>query len=236
MWQRSPGAPHRLTPAPLPVTQAHILLSSACPTVIHLPHARLVRSGPTASLAPWPARSSPPSALLPLQHRRSCTSALTLRRQRLTPLPPLRGREGLAYPVRVFFNTTPGCRDRHPDERCRPVWTNRPPPSGEDRCVYPAGRYYDGPQTHLRIPPEGGHNSSRFRAHLKIPATSPEGGRPIRRRGDANQSLTRGGRPIRRRGIPINPSPEGGVQFVGRMESFGIGRGSRWDMCTDDQT
>ena len=139
MWQRSPGAPHRLTPAPLPVTQAHILLSSACPTVIHLPHARLVRSGPTASLAPWPARSSPPSALLPLQHRRSCTSALTLRRQRLTPLPPLRGREGLAYPVRVFFNTTPGCRDHHPDERCRPVWTNRPPPSGEDWCVYPAG-------------------------------------------------------------------------------------------------
>ena len=24
-------------------------------------------------------------------------------------------------------------------ERCRPVWTNRPPPSGEDGHVYPAG-------------------------------------------------------------------------------------------------
>ena len=40
--------------------------------------------------------------------------------------------------MRVFFNTTSGCL-RLPDERCRPVWTNRPPPSGEDGHVYPAG-------------------------------------------------------------------------------------------------
>ena len=32
----------------------------------------------------------------------------------------------------VFFNATPGCRV-HPDERCRPVRTNAPPPSGELR-------------------------------------------------------------------------------------------------------
>ena len=119
------------------MAHARILLSSACSTVIHLPHARLVRSVPTASLAPWPAHSSPPSALLPLQRRQSYTSTLPLCRRRSTPLPPLRGRGGLAYPVRVFFNTTPGCRVRQPDERCRPVWTNRPPPSGEDRCVCP---------------------------------------------------------------------------------------------------
>ena len=55
-------------------------------------------------------------------------------------LPPLRraGARGRVCPVRVFFNTTSGCL-RRPDERCRPVWTNRPPPSGEDGHVYPAG-------------------------------------------------------------------------------------------------
>jgi hypothetical protein len=118
---------------------AHIPLTSACPTAIHQPHARPARSDQTASLAPWPARSSPPSALLPPQRLRSCTFAPPPHRQRPTPLPPLRGRGGLAYPVRVFFNTPPGCRVRLPDERCRPIWTNRPPPSGEDRCVYPVG-------------------------------------------------------------------------------------------------
>ena len=121
------------------MARTHTPLSSACPTAIHPPHTHPVWLSPTASLAPWPARSSPPFASLPPQRRRSCTSALCLRHQRSTPLPPLRGRRGLAYPVRVFFNTTPGCRGRLPDERCRPVWTNRPPPSGEDRCLYPAG-------------------------------------------------------------------------------------------------
>ena len=37
-------------------------------------------------------------------------------------------------------------------------------------------------------------------------------------------------------GAHNSPSPEGGVQFVGRMDSFGIARGSQRDMCADDQT
>ena len=41
-------------------------------------------------------------------------------------------------PPPVFFNTTSEW-PRQPDERCRPAWTNRPPPSGEDGYVYPAG-------------------------------------------------------------------------------------------------
>ena len=35
----------------------------------------------------------------------------------------------------VFFNATPGCRV-HPDERCRPVRKNAPPPSGEVRVPF----------------------------------------------------------------------------------------------------
>ena len=139
MWPHSLDAPRMPIPDPPRMARTHILLSSACPTVTYPPHARPVLSGPTTSPAPWPARSLPPFALSPPQHHQSCTSALPLRHRRSTPSPPLRGRGGPAYPVRVFFNTTPGCRVRQPDERCRPIWTNRPPPSGEDRCVYPVG-------------------------------------------------------------------------------------------------
>ena len=143
MWQLSLGALRMLILAPPRMARTRILLSPAYPNVFHPPHAHPARSDQTASLAPWPARSSPPSALLPPQRLRSCTFAPPPHRQRPTPLPPLRGRGGLAYPVRVFFNTPPGCRVRLPDERCRPIWTNRPPPSGEDRCVYPAGSWVD---------------------------------------------------------------------------------------------
>ena len=52
------------------------------------------------------------------------------------------GVRGLRLSVRVFFNTSSGC-PRLPDECCRPVWTNPPPPSGEDgycTSIYPASR------------------------------------------------------------------------------------------------
>ena len=141
MWLRSLDAPHLLIPAPPCVAHTHTPLFNLCLPDCEPPIARPSRPiGPNNLPAPWRACSTPPSALLPPQRRQSCTSAPHLRSQRSTPLPPPRGRGGLAYPVRVFFNTTPECRDvRLPDERCRPVWTNRPPPSGEDWCVYPAG-------------------------------------------------------------------------------------------------
>ena len=59
----------------------------------------------------------------------------------IPPPSPLRGGrgEGSAFVSgRVFFNTSSGC-PRLPDERCRPIWTNRPPPAGEDGYVYPVG-------------------------------------------------------------------------------------------------
>ena len=92
---------------------------------------------------PWPARSSPRFASLSL-HASVADHAHPSYLLRSLPStvdnpPAPSGAGGLAYPVRVFFNTTPGCRVRQPDERCRPIWTNRPPPSGEDRCVYPVG-------------------------------------------------------------------------------------------------
>ena len=47
------------------------------------------------------------------------------------PSPPLGGERGTIRRL-VFFNATLGCHV-HPDERCRPVRTNAPPPSGEVR-------------------------------------------------------------------------------------------------------